>query len=87
MRAGAWLMVALALVSSTVSAVASDGGQEAVPRSAPVMSTEHVLKQLEQAGSDVTKIAAVIASAKDAGLPDDEMETVRRAAQRAILGD
>eukprot|EP01043_Picozoa_sp_COSAG02_P028036 COSAG02_NODE_1681_length_11351_cov_20.077320_8_plen_290_part_00 len=34
-----------------------------------------------------SQIAAVIASAKDAGLPDDEMETVRRAAQRAILGD
>ncbi len=83
MRAGAWVMVAVALVGSAVSAVASDGGQVA----GPVISTEEVLEQLEQAGSDVKKIAAVIASAKDAGLPEEEMEIARRAAQRAILGD
>jgi hypothetical protein len=46
-----------------------------------------VLEQLERAGSDVKAIGAIIKSAKEAGLPEEEMEVARRAAQRAILGD
>jgi hypothetical protein len=94
MVAGARLMVAVALLlGSAVSVLAAsdaDGQKEAgapSPPSAPVMSSEQVLQQLEEAGPDVKKIAAVIASAKDAGLPEEEMEVARRAAQRAILGD
>ena len=44
------------------------------------------LEQLDAADGDLKQITAVISRAKEAGLPEDEMEAVRRAAQQAILG-
>ena len=44
------------------------------------------LEQLDQADGNMTAVTAVIARAKEAKLPEAEMEQVRRAAQRVILG-
>lgn len=63
----------------------TEGEADVKPSTQQVL--EQVLEQLEQAGSDVKAIAAVIQSAKEAGLSDEEMETARKAAQRVILGD
>ena len=85
--AGAGLPMVLALLLLAVVGCAAELDAELNPPNVPMTSSEQVLEQLERAGSDVKKIAAVIQSAKEAGLPEAEMEIARRAAQRAILGD
>lgn len=81
------MVLVLLLLAGVGCAAGAQPDSELEAENVPMMSSEQVLEQLERAGPDVKKIAAVIQSAKEAGLPEAEMEIARRAAQRAILGD
>ena len=84
--------VLLLLLLNGVTAAGADSDQQAESLESGEVAAAGgeqltVLEQLERAGSDVKAIGAIIKSAKEAGLPEEEMEVARRAAQRAILGD
>ena len=73
-----YLLAALLLIASA-TAVAAD--QRLV---APAAATSWQA-QLDDADGDLKQIAAVISRAKEANLPEDEMQEVRRLAQRVLL--